>query len=196
MSRISEDLQAFLAYAQLLDGDEKGESQVFCDRLFQAFGHAGYTFGILQSSLHWVWFQERCSTLKSDPRYTSNTVFDSFPWPQAPSRAAAKAVAAAAVALRAKRRELCEKHNISLRKLYASMEQPGNHPLKDATAALDTAVRKAYGMTPTADPLKHLLALNLELAAAELDGKAITGPGLPPCVTDASAFVTEDAIKP
>jgi type II restriction/modification system DNA methylase subunit YeeA len=35
-------LQVFVAYARSLRGDEKGEAQVFCDRLFQAFGHAGY----------------------------------------------------------------------------------------------------------------------------------------------------------
>jgi type II restriction/modification system DNA methylase subunit YeeA len=37
-----ERLQRFIDYAQKLKGDEKGEAQVFCDRLFQAFGHAGY----------------------------------------------------------------------------------------------------------------------------------------------------------
>ena len=37
-----ERLQRFVDYAQKLKGDEKGEAQVFCDRLFQAFGHAGY----------------------------------------------------------------------------------------------------------------------------------------------------------
>lgn len=106
-------------------------SEISPNAALTVFSHADdYTFGILQSSIHWIWFQERCSTIKSDPRYTSNTVFDSFPWPQAPSLAAVKAVAAAAVALRAKRRELCEKHHISLRKLYASMETPGSHPLK------------------------------------------------------------------
>lgn len=42
MSKIVEDLKEFQSYAALLDGDEKGESQVFCDRLFQAFGHKGY----------------------------------------------------------------------------------------------------------------------------------------------------------
>jgi len=34
-------LKTFVEYAGLLKGDEKGESQVFCDRLFQAFGHQG-----------------------------------------------------------------------------------------------------------------------------------------------------------
>ncbi len=35
-------LQTFLTYVRSLSGDEKGEAQVFCDRLFQAFGHSGY----------------------------------------------------------------------------------------------------------------------------------------------------------
>ena len=35
-------MQDFVAYWRTLRGDEKGESQVFLDRLFQAFGHAGY----------------------------------------------------------------------------------------------------------------------------------------------------------
>jgi hypothetical protein len=44
-----------------------------------------YSFGILQSAIHWVWFINRCSTLTERFRYTSNTVFDTFPWPQNPS---------------------------------------------------------------------------------------------------------------
>ena len=39
---ITKSLQDFIKYASTLAGDEKGEAQVFCDRLFQAFGHAGY----------------------------------------------------------------------------------------------------------------------------------------------------------
>jgi type II restriction/modification system DNA methylase subunit YeeA len=35
-------LKKFIAYAATLSGDEKGEAQVFLDRLFQGFGHAGY----------------------------------------------------------------------------------------------------------------------------------------------------------
>ncbi|MCH7858963.1 MAG: class I SAM-dependent DNA methyltransferase [Candidatus Marinimicrobia bacterium] len=42
MSDVTERLETFLEYFQLLKGDEKGEAQVFCDRLFQAFGHKGY----------------------------------------------------------------------------------------------------------------------------------------------------------
>jgi hypothetical protein len=42
MSKIVDGLVEFVAYARRLKGDEKGEAQVFCDRLFQAFGHRGY----------------------------------------------------------------------------------------------------------------------------------------------------------
>jgi Type I restriction enzyme R protein N terminus (HSDR_N) len=42
MSEIVESITQFIDYAGTLDGDEKGEAQVFCDRLFQAFGHKGY----------------------------------------------------------------------------------------------------------------------------------------------------------
>jgi hypothetical protein len=42
MDATVEKLQQFIEYAQTLKGDEKGEAQVFCDRLLQAFGHAGY----------------------------------------------------------------------------------------------------------------------------------------------------------
>lgn len=37
-----QQLQAFVDYAKTLDGDEKGEAQVFLDRLFRAFSRGGY----------------------------------------------------------------------------------------------------------------------------------------------------------
>lgn len=42
MTDILKNIQYFVDYAKTLRGDEKGEAQVFCDRLFQAFNHAGY----------------------------------------------------------------------------------------------------------------------------------------------------------
>ena len=42
MSETLDRINKFLGYAGTLKGDEKGEAQVFCDRLFQAFGHDGY----------------------------------------------------------------------------------------------------------------------------------------------------------
>ncbi len=42
MTDIPATMAAFVAYVRTLRGDEKGEAQVFCDRLFRAFGHEGY----------------------------------------------------------------------------------------------------------------------------------------------------------
>ena len=42
MDEVTEKIIKFVEYADSLKGDEKGEAQVFCDRLFQAFGHDGY----------------------------------------------------------------------------------------------------------------------------------------------------------
>jgi hypothetical protein len=152
-----------------------------------------YSFGILQSEIHWVWFINRCSTLKSDYRYTSNTVFDSFPWPQQPTLKSVKDVAEATVMLRTKRNELRMKHGFSLRELYRS---PGDHPLKDVHNNLDEAVRAAYGMSDTADPLAVLLELNTQVAAAEENGDPVQGPGLPGVINDPSPYITTDCIKP
>lgn len=138
-----------------------------------------YSFGVLQSDLHWKWFTNRCSTLKGDFRYTSNTVFDSFPWPQAPTKANVKRVAEKACELRKLRRELLKKHDFSLRELYASMENPGKHPLKDAQEDLDATVHKAYGMKKRDRDLEFLLSLNIELAEKESKAEKVQGPGLP-----------------
>lgn len=151
-----------------------------------------YSFGILSSTLHWLWFKERCSTLEERFRYTSDTVFDSFPWPQGATGDDVARIAGAATAMRATRREIMQRDEVFLRELYRSMELPGKHPLKDAQAALDDAVREAYGKSKKADPLGFLLALNQECAAREKEGKPIVGPGVPPGMP---GLVTEDCVR-
>ncbi|WP_421936750.1 type IIL restriction-modification enzyme MmeI [Phenylobacterium sp.] len=49
-----------------------------------------YSFGVLQSGIHWEWFTNRCSTLTERFRYTSNTVWDSFGTRQSASAATAR----------------------------------------------------------------------------------------------------------
>jgi hypothetical protein len=197
-----------------------------------------YSFGILQSSAHWAWFTAKCSTLTARFRYTSDTVFDTFPWPQfadvaqasppassggvpAPSSSTRetaststerrrsvnlqagtpalqkiRAVAEAAVALRALRREIMKANGWSLRDLYRTLETPGANRLRDAQADLDSAVRAAYGMGKEEDPLAFLLALNLELAEKEAKGELVTPPGLPALVPNHASFITDDCILP
>ena len=107
-----------------------------------------------------------------------------------------RAVAEAACALRALRRESMAKNGWSLRELYKTLETPGANKLRDAQAALDTAVRAAYGMNPDEDILTFLLKLNLALAEKEKQGQPITPPGLPDFYPDPPALVTADCIKP
>lgn len=154
-----------------------------------------YSFGIHQSGIHWVWFTNRCSTLTGRFRYTSNTVFDSFPWPQNPPLKVVKKVAKAATELRKLRRDLMQKHDMSLRELYRTLELPGASPLKDVHDQLDRAVREAYGMKKSDDPLAFLLDLNQTVANKEDAGEAVVGPGLPPVVKDKAKLVTEDCIR-
>jgi type II restriction/modification system DNA methylase subunit YeeA len=63
MAELVDRLKTFVRYCSQLSGDEKGEAQVFCDRLFQAFGHAGYkeAGATLEYRIHrakGVWFAD------------------------------------------------------------------------------------------------------------------------------------------
>ncbi|MBX5177321.1 class I SAM-dependent DNA methyltransferase [Rhizobium lentis] len=153
-----------------------------------------YSFGILQSNIHWMWFTHRCSTQNGRPRYTSESIFDTFPWPQKPGQAAVKKVAEAAVALRALRRKLKQDNNLSFRELYRTLDLPGTNPLKDAHEVLDKAVRAAYGMSRKSDVLTHLLDLNAALSTAEANGEKVVAPGVPPAVKKAG-LVTTDCLR-
>jgi hypothetical protein len=154
-----------------------------------------YSFGVLQSGVHFEWFKARCSTLEGRFRYTSDTVFDTFAWPQKPTRKQIAAIAEAAVALRSLRRETMAKLHYSLRDLYRTLEQPGDNPLRNAHARLDAGVRAAYGMRDDADPLAFLLDLNLACAAKEKAGEKITPPGLPLPSDQHGQFVSDDCIQ-
>jgi len=155
-----------------------------------------YSFGVLSSEAHWIWFVARCSKHNGRPRYTSDTVFDTFPWPQSPTRKQIEVVAKESVALRQLRREVMAKMDWSLRDLYRTLEEPGANPLRDAQAKLDAAVRAAYGMPKSADILAFLLALNQICAGKEAAGEAITSPGLPLPLDEHGEFITEDCIQP
>ncbi|HVM50676.1 MAG TPA: type IIL restriction-modification enzyme MmeI, partial [Candidatus Acidoferrum sp.] len=170
-------------------------SAIHPDNMLIVFPFADdYSFGILQSGIHWAWFKARCSTLKGDFRYTSDTVFDTFPWPQSPTLAQVKAVAEAARSLRALRRGIMQSSGWSLRDLYRTLETPGTNRLRDAHAALDSAVRAAYVMKGAEDTLAFLLRLNLDLAAKESAGESVTPPGRPCFISNAEDFITADCI--
>jgi hypothetical protein len=103
-------------------------------------------------------------------------------------------VADAACELRALRRQIMDANGWSLRDLYRTLETPGDNKLRTAHAALDTAVRAAYGLKEKEDILAFLLILNLELADKEAKGESITPPGLPAFIEKPKDFISKDCV--
>ncbi len=169
-----------------------------------------YSFGILQSSFHWEWFTAKCSTLKGDPRYTSTTVFDSFPWPQwgydvdekktAAYDKIVQSVANAGRDLRIERRKMMVDNNLSLREIYRLVELPGDNPIKEKIEDLNKAVKAAYlaGMPKELQKmgnLELLYTLNKECGVREKEKKYVQGPGIPCFIEDSDILRTKDCLK-
>lgn len=132
-----------------------------------------YSFGVLSSSVHGAWIKARCSNYKSDPRYTSTTVWDSYPWPQAPTPEQVGAVVRAAEALLLVRSDYLAKGR-SLASQYDSLKEPGTSRLRSCQEALDAAVLDAYGFTKSEDLLTQIFALNQDIAK---DPQTAVAPG-------------------
>lgn len=155
-----------------------------------------YSFGVVQSLLHWEWTKAKGSRVRSDIQYT-NDVWTTFPWPQEPSEDEAAAVGAAARGLRRVRDELMKANGWSLRALHQAAEVSGPHPLKDAQAALDDAVRAAYGMPADQDATAFLLELNKLVAEDEAEGRKVQGPGVPNGLDPRDPrWTSDDCIEP
>ena len=153
-----------------------------------------YSFGILQSKMHWMWFKEKCSTLGTGHRYTSDTVYKTFPWPQSPTLSQVKKIAQKAKELRKMRTQILTQDQISYGKLYKSLEDPGDHKLQQYHNALDKVVSSVYGLKEGQNELEFLLKLNLDLHKKK-QGKQITGPGLPFFIENPSEFISDDCIR-
>lgn len=155
-----------------------------------------YSFGIIQSTQHWEWTKAKGGKVNERIRYTGE-VWSTFPWPQAPTEAEVVAVAEAARNLRKVRDTLMKDNGWSLRALYQAAEVAGPHPLKNAQAALDDAVRAAYQMPADQEATEFLLELNKLVAEDEAAGHAVKGPGLPPGLDPRDPrFTSDDCIEP
>lgn len=152
-----------------------------------------YSFAILQSAAHAQWFIAKCSNLTERPRYTSESVFDTFPWPQDVNAAQVNAVAKAGRQLRQVRDQALQHLDGGLRALYRTLDLPGKNPLKDAHAALDAAVLNAYGFTAKQDLLTELLDLNHTLAARIAAGLPVISPGIPASYPEPNKLMSDDA---
>jgi len=135
-----------------------------------------YSFGILNSSYHRSYFEERCSKMRVDLRYTSRTVFDTYPWPQAPTDEAVGMIVDVVERLINLRDERLA-DGISLEAQYSSLRDPGLNALRALQDELDEAVAVAYGFSKDDDVLAQLLALNQSIADQERSG--LTEPRRP-----------------
>jgi hypothetical protein len=135
-----------------------------------------YSFGVLSSAAHRAWLEARCSRLETRLRYTSTTVWDSFPWPQTPSsRSVQQIVALANEIINVRSQHLAA--GISLKRQYDVLRQPGASQLREVHAELDKAVLAAYEFHADSqenDVVAQLLALNQAVAS---DSEAARGPG-------------------
>lgn len=170
-------------------------SRVRPSNLIQVFGFDDdYSFGVLQSNVHWLWFITKCGKLTERFRYSAESVFDTFPWPQSPASGDVKAVAEAARQLRAVRQVALKNMKGGLRALYRTMELPGKNPLRDAQANLDAAVLRAFGFSAKKDILQQLLELNGEVAERINLAHPVTAPGIPAGYPNPAALVTKDCL--
>lgn len=168
--------------------------------LVQVFGFADdYSFGILQSTIHFEWFRRNSSRLKieSDMRYSVRDVFETFPWPQGasflgPTTQQIEAVVKASREILCVRREALKRMAGGLRALYRTLDLPGRSALKDAHEKLDAAVRAAYNFRSDVDPTQQLVGLNRLIAARIAARESVVAPGIPPTYPDVVGLTTND----
>jgi type I restriction-modification system DNA methylase subunit len=131
-----------------------------------------YHFGILSSTMHNAWMRCVGGRMKSDYQYSSNIVYNNFPWPVDANARQKHAVEAAAQAvLNARALFLPPKGKSTLADLYDPLAMPA--PLAKAHANLDRAVERCYRPKPfdsDRERVEHLFALY----------ETLTKPLLPP----------------
>jgi hypothetical protein len=153
-----------------------------------------YSFGIIQSTYHILWYQEKCSTMKGDPRYTTESIWDTFPWPQKPTGRQITSIAGIAKKLRKERHKIMIESNTTLRNIYNNLEKPGKNIIREIHEELDVAVAEAYGFSSRKDSLEQLLELNFIIAERESKKEFVQRPGLPQFVKDREIFISEDCV--
>lgn len=121
--------------------------QVFNDKVVVFLYDDDFHFGLLTSTLHWLWALRFGSTLETRPVYTPSDVFETFVQP-----AESDAVASVGKALNEHRGQLMVGSKGGLTATYNRVHDPtdstpGIVELRGLHVSLDEAVRDAYGWT-------------------------------------------------
>ncbi len=132
-----------------------------------------YSMGILCSGVHDAWAWRQSSTMRVDLRYTPTTVFDTFPWPDAPDELS-RQIADICRKVFILRQALCVAREIGLTALYNEVDDGMHYELKDLHRELDRAVVAAYGWPASVAEVpdesnRRLLELNEGIVAGEVE---------------------------
>lgn len=126
-------------------------------------GASLYHFGILSSSIHMAWVRQVCGRIKSDYRYSSSLVYNTFPWP-------AEATASQKNRVEKFAQDVLDVRNQFPNATLADLYDPVTMPpvLAKAHLRLDHAVERCYRSQPfTSDRqrFEYLFALYERLTA-------------------------------
>ncbi len=102
-----------------------------------------FHFGILTSAIHMAWVKYTCGRIKGDYRYSSNLVYNNFPFPKEPDKKQIEKVKQAAEKVLESRKKYPQN---SLADLYDPLAMPAD--LVKAHRALDKAVDLCYRSKP------------------------------------------------
>jgi hypothetical protein len=162
MTLLEKTLRDFAQLVAKLKGDERNEAQTFLFHLLAVFGHdanalpEGSTFE----------YRVRAGRCAGVDYFNRGLVANIDPIELTPPELGSLYTAANE-----------NNWDYILRDLYRALETLGTNRLRDAHAALDSAVRDAYSMKDDADIFAFMLAPNLELVDKEAKGEEIIPPG-------------------
>ena len=138
-----------------------------------------YILGILTSNLHRIWVKAQSSTLEDRTRYTNTTCFETFPFPQNPSKKIVETIRKTAIDLHEYRSQEMEKKGWGITQLYNQYYHEPASKLYKLHQKLDQLVIEAYGFKPEDNLLEKLLELNQECAEKEKRGEVVLGAVAP-----------------
>lgn len=155
--KVSSDSRRYIPMGFLTPNDiASGSALVFP-------GATEYQFGVLSSAMHNAWARCVMGRMKSDPQYSSNIVYNNFPWPENVSTKDADSVEEAASGVLATRSKF---PNSTLADLYDPLSMPT--ALVKAHDALDRAVDRCYrkgAFNSDRERVEYLFGLYEKLAA-------------------------------
>ena len=105
-----------------------------------------YEFGVLASAMHMAWMRYTGGRMKSDYQYSSQIVYNNFPWPQPSTAQRLRVQQKARAVLAARKPHLPPRGMAALADLYDPNTMPAE--LRRAHAELDRAVEKCYRSAP------------------------------------------------